>query len=278
MEREMDTPMAIEALDHSPAGVMITGADGLVIWTNISLAELAQIDRDNACGKTEASVLAAHLSAIPGSPNLFKVTSAPAWEDRWLLSVTYPMSTGSTVRYFVDVSETVRLREQRDELTAQLEGKNTADGLTGLLNARALMQALEPQVSRSRRYGNPLSVIVMEVAAFKPSAGENTPSVEQVLTSVSHYLRDQMRWVDLIGRTGDNQFTLILPETSKVDAEKLAEKILQRMDSLTLPNGDAQIKVNASLGVAGWQKGDDLNKFLSRAHEALTQVKQGTLV
>lgn len=277
MDRQLDAKTAIEALEHAPTGVMITHQDGTVAWTNIALVELAYIGREEACGAAESTVLAAHLGSVAGSPNLFKVVSTPAWEDRWLLSVTYPTSTGGTIRYFVDVTETVQLRGKRDELAAQLEGKSTADALTGLLNARALLQALEPQVSRSRRYGNPLSLIVMDVDAFKGNKADATPSMEQVLTSVSHYLRDQMRWVDLIGRTGDNQFALILPETSKVDAVKLADKIHQKMDSLTLPDGDAQIKVNAYLGVAGWQKGDDLNKLLSRAHEALALAKQAAI-
>jgi diguanylate cyclase (GGDEF)-like protein len=135
------------------------------------------------------------------------------------------------------------------------------------------MQSLEPQVSRSRRYGNPLSVIAMEIDSYKTADNVEQPVTDQVLTAVSFYLRDQMRWVDLVGRTQDNEFTLILPETTENDAVKLAHKIKARIQSLSLPDSpETTISVHAKFGISSWGKGDDTTMLLRKCKESMSDV------
>ena len=79
-----------------------------------------------------------------------------------------------------------------------------------------------------------------------------------------------MRWVDLVGRTGDSEFTLVLPETNAEDAKKLAAKIENRIQNLSLPDRpEVAISVNATFGLASWQKGDDTSMLLKKARAGM---------
>jgi GGDEF domain-containing protein len=137
---------------------------------------------------------------------------------------------------------------------------------------------LEQQVSRSRRYGNPLSVIVIEITGAGADEAGAAPTTDPVRLAVGQFLRDQLRWVDFIGRGPDDRFTLVLPETPEPHATRLADKLRQRLADLALPESDTRIKVEARLAVAGWTKGDDAGRLLRRVGEGLGRVKTEEII
>jgi len=273
MNPPLDLDLANKILQMSPSGVMVFDDDGRLEWANQTMCEFLTVRLDNLLKLSFTDICTRFLDGFSDHPDLWKVSNMASRQSRWLISLNYPdekETKPNNVRYFVDVSEIMKLKTECRNLKDQLDNHSTADELTGLLNNRSLMQALEPQVSRSRRYNNPLSVIVVKITDFNTSTDTVIPVSDQVLTAVSFYLRDQMRWVDLVGRTDDNEFTLILPETEQEDALKLSQKINKRMESLSLPDTpDVTVAVNALFGVANWEKGDDTTMLLTRARENL---------
>ncbi|MDH5437226.1 MAG: GGDEF domain-containing protein, partial [Gammaproteobacteria bacterium] len=186
------------------------------------------------------------LPKINGNPE--------SWFKCWVQDLPEQSGKGQ-IHYFADISEYIR----------------TKDPVTGLLNQRSLVQGLDPQVSRSRRYNNPLSVVAMHLegmASMNDRYGHSTH--ERVLMAIGQLLKDQMRWADLIAHTEEDEFIFVLPETRKDDATKLVTKVnehLLKMD-VVADNGDC-IELIPRFGVAEWQKGDDVNLLLSRATDAL---------
>ena len=133
-----------------------------------------------------------------------------------------------------------------------------------------MLQNLDPLVSRSRRYNNPLSVVVLSVAGL---ADYNTlptgPDAQQVLLAVGHLLKDQLRWADIISRSLSNEFVIVLPETSTEAAQKLIDKIRAHLVSLVIPGApEKSYAIDARFGLAGWQKGDDAQQLLQRGYSA----------
>ncbi len=279
--QNLNIELATSALDMSPVGVLIFDKENVIQWTNPTMCEFLGAPSPEIINLSFTDLTTRYLDGFSDHPDLWKVSNVIDRQTRWLITVDNPKtdSKGNTIRYFSDVSEIMKLKTECRNLKDQLDNVSTADTLTGLLNKRSLMQALEPQVSRSRRYSNPLSIIVMQIDNFKAHAKNVTPVTDQVLTSVSFYLRDQMRWVDLVGRTGDSEFTLILPETSEEDAKKLASKIEARLQNLSLPDSpEVMISVNAKYGIAAWEKGDDTSMLLKKVKEDMTESSSNVAV
>jgi len=272
----LDQDIANQALNMSPVGTIIFNQDNKIKWTNQAMREFLSVREDELLDLSFTDLNAKYLDGFSEHPDLWKVSASTSQQSRWLISLNSPQnveSSDNNIRYFVDVTEIMKLKTECRNLKDQLENNSSSDLLTGLLNNRSLMQSLEPQVSRSRRYGNPLSIIVMQIENYETQSENVTPATDQVLTAVSFYLRDQMRWVDLVGRTNDQEFTLILPETSKTDADALANKINKRLANLSLPDSpEVTAKVNAKFGVAEWGKGDDSAILLKKARECAIQI------
>jgi diguanylate cyclase (GGDEF)-like protein len=176
-----------------------------------------------------------------------------------------------TLRCFTDISEHAILQEENERLKQQVEELTLTDDLTGLANERAFHRVLNAQVTRSRRYNNPLCLAVVETEAKV----ENTELAQEVILSVSRYLRDRLRWVDLIARWSDDQFMLILPETTLEDASKLLDKIKNEFVDAGLPEAITHLHIHLQIGIVEWQKGNDARMLMKRATEALAAT-QGT--
>ena len=95
-------------------------------------------------------------------------------------------------------------------------------------------------------------------------------SASFVPLAVSQLLKDQLRWADLVGQTKTLEFVLVLPETTKEDAETIASKINEAVNELTVTgeNGD-EVELIPLFGVTEWTKGDDTRSLLKRAGNAL---------
>jgi len=271
MSTLLDQEIANQTLNMSPVGTIILNAENKITWANQAMREFLSAKDDILTNLSLTDLNTRYLDGFSEHPDLWKVSASTSEESRWLITLDPPQDSPSSeqnIRYYVDVTEIMKLKTECRNLKDQLDNHNTSDLLTGLLNQRSLLQSLEPQVSRSRRYGNPLSVIVMQINDFETQSDTIKTATDQVLTAVSFYLRDQMRWVDLVGRTGDSEFTLILPETNKKDAQALASKINKRLSCLSLPDSpEVTARVNVDFGVEEWTKGDDSTILLKRARK-----------
>lgn len=277
----LDQDIAYQALNMSPVGTIVLDQGNRITWTNQAMREFLSAKDSDLINLNITELNTKYLDGFSDHPDLWKISAATSQDSRWLISLNSPQNTDkneTNILYFVDVTEIMKLKTECRNLKDQIENNSSSDLLTGLLNNRSLLQSLEPQVSRSRRYGNPLSVIVIEISSFETQSEDVTTVTDHVLTAVSFYLRDQMRWVDLVGRTGDQEFTLILPETGKSDADALAVKINKRLANLSLPDSpEVTAKINAKFGVAEWGKGDDSAILLKNARDQAASLTEETV-
>ena len=273
MSIQIPQDVADQVLNKSPLGIVVTNPEGTVTWVNPTFCQFLGVLEQDVMGKKQADFFSRILEKYEEHSNIWRV-NGPA--ERWLLTVDAALqnteqNTGEVV-YFVDATELMRLRTECQNLTDQLQSSITKDTVTGLLNSKALVQALDPQVSRSRRYQNPLSLVKMQIDAFNSNRTNVSLSADQVLKAVSFYLRDQLRWVDQVGRTDDMEFTFILPETGELDARKLIDKISSRLSTLSLPdNPEVSIAVHARFGYAQWKKGDDISKLMQKVTKSVEE-------
>ena len=166
--------------------------------------------------------------------------------------------------------ENVKIRDRMHEMAA-------TDGLTGLWNHRCMYDLLREEMNRATRYKRALSVLMMDVDSFKSfNDTYGHPQGDQMLKSIALILGGSVRNVDHLGRYGGEEFLVILPETGKDDACRLAERIRLAVEeqAYVLIAGE-QIHRTLSVGVASYPE-DALNpvELVQRADEALYRAKR----
>ena len=170
-------------------------------------------------------------------------------------------ASGFEIHFFKDITRVIELEKERKDLIANLQLMENQNLAEGILNKLSLMQALNVQVSRSRRYDNPLSLLRLTLE-IPPSA---TRQINEIVLSLSQDLKDQLRWADQIGMLDDQTFIVILPETSHEDAKELAPKLASSRTALASISPGCTLKFCAT----EWQKGDDPEKLLKKLENDL---------
>lgn len=152
----------------------------------------------------------------------------------------------------------------------------TEDPLTRLLNRRGLEDALHISLARAARAGTPTAAIMVDIDHFKQvndSFGHETG--DQVLRAVASSLQRVTRAVDVVARTGGEEFLLILPDTDVAAARVLAERIRCAIGDHPLLVEQQRIAVTVSLGVAAIHGDVDLDTLAAEADRAMYLAKQG---
>lgn len=167
-----------------------------------------------------------------------------------------------------------RANRKLQQNEARLTAMSLTDPLTGLANRRRLMEFLQNEMERNRRYQEPFSIIMTDIDLFKKvNDGFGHDVGDEVLLAFSKLLKINMRSIDLVARLGGEEFVIVMPNTSLdaalTKAEQLrAETELQHFDSM-------QRGVTASFGVADFLSSDDANSLLKHVDEAVYASKHG---
>ncbi|MBD2256480.1 PleD family two-component system response regulator [Pseudanabaena sp. FACHB-2040] len=157
----------------------------------------------------------------------------------------------------------------------EMERLAKTDGLTGLLNRRYLFEAATQELSRAQRYGRAFSVLMVDIDHFKRiNDTYGHPVGDVVIQTVASVLTEALREVDLIGRYGGEEFSIILPETPLQKATEVAERIREMINSLPIPAGSENLHITVSTGISGCEGGvQSIDEIFHQADKALYQAK-----
>ena len=172
-------------------------------------------------------------------------------------------------------SQAAALEDQKAELeavNARLEALATTDGLTELKNYRVFQERLVIDVERSARYGESLSLLLIDVDRFKPFNDTfGHPAGDRALRAVAGLLHNCARAADFVARYGGEEFAVILPATDTSGALEAAERFRAAVES----HAWEQRAITVSIGVSTLQADNDTPQTLiDRADRALYHAKQ----
>lgn len=186
------------------------------------------------------------------------------------------MTTLGDERSALEQQVTGRTREleQANRLLMDIANR---DALTGLANRRRLEMELERNISFSKRTGQPLAVIMMDLDKFKicnDTAGHLVG--DNILRAVASTLRSRVRVTDLVVRWGGDEFCILVPATQPQGAIAAAESLVDAVKEATsaVPLPEPLEPPTASAGVACFpEDGEDPHTLILNADAALYQVK-----
>jgi two-component system cell cycle response regulator len=165
-----------------------------------------------------------------------------------------------------------RLRLEIDSLKAQVN----IDSLTGLFNARHLRFVLEQELERTQRTRQPTAFIMLDVDHFKQVNDQHGHLIgDHVLQHLASLVRLAVRKIDIPCRYGGEEFAVILPSTSLIEAIQVAERIRQKIAQSEFTEGDTHLSISVSAGVDIFtQKSQgDIDSIIARADEQLYLAK-----
>jgi diguanylate cyclase (GGDEF)-like protein len=134
--------------------------------------------------------------------------------------------------YFVNVSRELRNPKVIEiSMFERTERSAVTDGLTGLYNHAYLLQALRQEVLRSKRHGLRAALVLLDLDDFK-RVNDVRGHVEgdRVLMKAAAIVRDSVREIDVPARYGGEEFAVLLPDTSRLGAFVVAERIRRRVE------------------------------------------------
>jgi diguanylate cyclase (GGDEF)-like protein len=144
----------------------------------------------------------------------------------------------------------------RAELIEKLTDQAVTDELTGLSNRRAWYYQLDRALARGRRTGQPLSILILDLDGFKRVNDERGHSAGDVLLkAVGDRWTAELRATDLLGRTGGDEFGVILELTDGTAALEVIRRLERAIAGLH----------RASIGLAVWDGAEDVTALISRA-------------
>lgn len=281
--------------ETSPVGILVVDAQGTVVSHSPRFLEIWHIAPDaphsgadgSAIGEPDAPLLAEVVARVrnPGAflARVHELYADPQLDDHCEIELRdgRTLERHSTVLHGEDGSYLGRVWFFRD-ITIQKNHElaliqlSRHDPLTGVANRRYFFERAEEELLRSRRYQQPLSVVLMDVDHFKQVNDRYGHAAgDEVLRQLSHHSRELLREADLFARIGGEEFAVLMPSTSLHGARRLDERLRQVMADKELDIGGQVLRVHVSAGATQLRSEDQsIEDCLRRADEALYRAKQ----
>jgi diguanylate cyclase (GGDEF)-like protein len=166
-----------------------------------------------------------------------------------------------------------------ERVAGQLEELATHDGLTGCLNRSTTDALLAHELQRGRRLGTPVAFVLLDLDRFKRINDRYGHRVgDAVLREFARTVRERLRESDVLGRTGGEEFGLVLPGTDASGAHRLVDdirKAVQAAEVSTEAGERVRVTVSAGVAVAGPAESDiDAERLYGHADKALYAAKR----
>jgi two-component system cell cycle response regulator len=186
-----------------------------------------------------------------------------------------PLELQARIRVHHRLTHTIRELEESKKALAELA---TTDALTQLKNRRLFYTQAEQNLADCRRNERDMSVLVLDIDHFKKvndTYGHHTG--DEVLIRVAKLLSRMVRAVDTVARFGGEEFAVLMPETNKLGAAVLGERIRSVIEKEHIVVDGQTIAVTASLGIAtlAAEQVESIDQLLSIADRRLYLAKNG---
>ena len=149
------------------------------------------------------------------------------------------------------------------------------DPLTDLDNRRSFTEKAKTMVEYARRYGEPLSVLMIDIDDFKRVNDTYGHDVgDRLLKALADVIRRSIRSSDTAARFGGEEFVVLLPRTDEEGAKTVADRIRNSFKEVSVDADGERVRTTVSIGVATWRGEGSVEEVIKKADEALYEAKR----
>ncbi len=256
-DRQMETALKRRTPDVVVLDLELKGKSGMEWLPEIADLDIAPVVIITGSGSEQAAVEAMKNGAYDYIPKAF---------------LTYDQLTKS----LINSREKWTLLKEKERLQKELTHMAMYDALTDLLSRRALLEQVEIERQRAKRYKRDLSLLMIDIDHFKKVNDTYGHLIgDIVLKGIARTLQEQTRRSDFVGRYGGEEFLVILPETSLDKALILAEKLRKQVAELVIPaDGQVLKDITISIGATEYEDDPNIDEFINRSDKWLYAAKE----
>jgi diguanylate cyclase (GGDEF)-like protein/PAS domain S-box-containing protein len=181
---------------------------------------------------------------------------------------------------FQAVARDITKRKEVEALLRESENRyrelSIIDDLTRLYNSRHFYQQLKMEIDRVDRYGQPLTILLLDLDDFK-AFNDTYGHIEgdQVLSRFGQVVKRCLRQTDSAYRYGGEEFTILLPMTTSGDGAVTAERIRAELkEEIFFPVSGKDVYITVSIGLAQYKSQEDMKAFVNRVDQLMYQAKK----
>lgn len=272
------------ALDASYDSILITNADlahPVIVFVNPSFCRMTGYSQEEILGKTPAMLqgeetdryVTARLREALEAGQSFEASTVNYRKDGQPFHIEWRTSpvrdAQNRVTHFIAIQRDVT---DRVHLIDRLKRKAEMDGLTQLLTRAAGDEEIAGLIAKADNERRPLSLVMIDIDEFKKVNDDHGHLVgDRVLRRVGRLIDGRIRGNDLGIRWGGEEFMLVLWDTALGGACRVSESLRNVTEDTPF---DDSLAVTISAGVAEWRRGEDVERTIKRADDALYAAKR----
>ncbi len=282
---EHQRKMLIHVTDNLSEPLFFIEPDGTIAYANSAVKRVYGFDPDELIGQPSSVLrpmdkvhrMASYMKRLNASGEAEMIETEALHQDGHRVPVelrTAPVFEGGE---YIGLASVVYDMRERKELEAELRRLAGTDALTGVANRLGFETAADHEVKRAARYKHPLAVFTADIDHFKRVNDTfGHAAGDEALRQFADALRQTLRGpIDLIARTGGEEFVVILPETGATGAIAAAERARKAAEEADIVYDGQTIDITASFGVSRWHPEEEtLLAALKRSDEALYIAKE----
>lgn len=248
-------------INNAGEPIFVKDSHSRIILANDGFCQMFGMDRDDLFGKTLADNVPEaereHFLKVDrqvladGIKNSCEETLTFNGHAQKTLITTKTRYTDADGHHFLigvinDITE-------RKQLEQQLKLKATTDYLTGINNRGHFLELAELEFSRTTRYDNALSLLMLDIDFFKKINDQYGHAAgDWVLKQLTEICKNKLREIDILGRFGGEEFAILLPETDYENAITVAEYLRKSIEDFdfTISDNNVSLHITVSIGVS----------------------------
>jgi diguanylate cyclase (GGDEF)-like protein len=267
-----DRPIdAVVDIEKAPASLMaqvihtkaLLFVDDLANWEREDGTAPVRPNRDRY--RTESCIVA---PLVAGGEVLGVLNLADRFDER-------PFDSNADLDLVRQTADVLAVSLRNARLFEEVQRAARTDSLTGLISHKALVERLDIESKRAKRYKHDLSLVLVNLDRFALlTANHGHEAGDAILEQAAKLVRQNVRDVDIVGRTGGDEFAVILPEQNLNGARVVGERLVQRFRDQRFRVGAALVEATATIGIVQVASGEGASEALVRTKDAVQGARR----